>query len=73
VQFCSLFVRQRTLRQFTASEHLCWNQGRKRHAQPQRRRSWGQAENEKRDIEDQLAGRTPEVKPEDGQRDVSVR
>ena len=48
-------------------KHLRWSHERKQHRTSARTRSWAQAENKKREIEDQLAGRTPAVKPEDGQ------
>jgi integrase/recombinase XerD len=51
-------------------KHLRWSSGRKQHRVSARTRSWASAEDKKREIEDQLAGRTPEVKPEQAQRDI---
>ena len=51
-------------------KHLRWSQDRKQHRVSAQTRSWAEAENKKRDIADQLAGRAPEVKPEDPQRGI---
>lgn len=43
-------------------KHLRWSHERKQHRLAARTRSWAEAENKKREIEDQLAGRTAEIK-----------
>jgi integrase/recombinase XerD len=53
-------------------KHLRWSQDRKQHRVSARTRSWATAEDKKRNIEDQLAGRTPEVTPEHDQRDTQA-
>jgi len=53
-------------------KHLRWSQGRKQHRVSAHTRSWASAEDKKRSIEDQLSGRTPEVKPEQEQRDTQA-
>ena len=49
-------------------KHLRWTQSGEQHRAAAGTRSWAEAEDKKREIEDQLAGRTPEVKPEQEQR-----
>ena len=49
-------------------KHLRWSQDRKQHRASAHTRSWAEAEKKKREIEDQLSGRTPEVKPEQEER-----
>jgi integrase/recombinase XerD len=51
-------------------KHLRWTHERKQHRVSAHTRSWATAEDKKREIEDQLAGRTPEVKPEQETRDT---
>ena len=46
-------------------KHLRWSHERQQHRMSAKTRSWASAEDKKREIEDQLAGRVPEVKPED--------
>src|SRR5258708_1093649 len=43
-------------------KHLRWTQNKKQHRRKAGTRSWAEAEQTKRDLEDQLAGRTPEPK-----------
>src|SRR3954469_25203682 len=45
-------------------KHLRWTFDRTQHRASAHTRSWAEAEKKKREIEDQLAGRTPEPKPE---------
>src|ERR1700756_641127 len=54
-------------------KHLRWTHDRKQHRASAHTRSWAEAEDKKREIEDQLAGRTPEVKPEQEHRDTQAR
>jgi integrase/recombinase XerD len=51
-------------------KHLRWSQDRKQHRVSAKTRSWAEAEERKRTIEDQLAGRAPEVTPEESTRTV---
>lgn len=51
-------------------KHLRWSQNGKQHRRMAGTRSWEEAEKAKRNLEDQLAGRTPEVSPEDGVRSL---
>ncbi len=44
-------------------KHLRWTQGGKQHRRKAGTRSWTEAEEQKRRLEDQLAGRTPQVDP----------
>jgi integrase/recombinase XerD len=53
-------------------KHLRWSHERKQHRISAHTRSWAEAEDKKREIEYQLAGRTPEVKPEQEQRDTQA-
>jgi site-specific recombinase XerD len=53
-------------------KHLRWTQERKQHRASAHTRSWAEAEDKKREIEDQLSGRTPEVKPEQEHRDTQA-
>ena len=53
-------------------KHLRWSHERKQHRVSARTRSWATAEEKKREIEDQLAGRTPEVKPEQNHRTLQA-
>jgi site-specific recombinase XerD len=53
-------------------KHLRWSHDGKQHRASARTRSWAEAENKKRDIENQLSGRVPEVKPEEAQRDIQA-
>jgi integrase/recombinase XerD len=53
-------------------KHLRWSHERKQHRVSARTRSWGEAEIRKREIEDQLSGRTPEVKPEQNHRTLQT-
>ncbi|HST09744.1 MAG TPA: hypothetical protein VLL05_05170 [Terriglobales bacterium] len=48
-------------------KHFRWTQDGKQHRQKAGTRSWQEAEEGKRRLEDQLAGRTPTVEPEVGQ------
>ena len=60
-------------------KHLRWTSDRKHYRVSAHTRSWAQAEKKKREIEDQLAGRTPEVKAEQEHRglqdciDISIQ
>jgi integrase/recombinase XerD len=49
-------------------KHLRWTSDRTQHRASAHTRSWAEAEKRKREIEDQLAGRTPEVEPEQERR-----
>jgi len=49
-------------------KHVRWTQDGKQHRRTAGTRSWGEAEEIKRHLQDQLAGRTPEAKPEDAVR-----
>jgi integrase/recombinase XerD len=49
-------------------KHVRWSQTRKQYRVSARTRTWAEAEDRKREIADQLAGRTPEVTPEEAQR-----
>ena len=49
-------------------KHLRWTQDSRQHRVSARTRSWVEAEDRKREIDDQLAGRTPDVTPEAAQR-----
>jgi integrase/recombinase XerD len=51
-------------------KHFRWSQDGKQHRRKAGTRSWGEAEEQKRRLEDQLAGRTPEISPEDSQRGI---
>lgn len=53
-------------------KHLRWTHERKQHRASAHTRSWAEAEEKKRALEDQLAGRTPEVKPEQEHRDTQA-
>src|SRR5579871_4595090 len=53
-------------------KHLRWTQDREQHRVSARTRSWAEAEDKKREIEDQLAGRVPDVKAEEAQRTVQA-
>ena len=53
-------------------KHLRWSHERKQHRVSARTRSWPVAEDKKREIEDQLSGRTPEVKPEQNHRTLQA-
>lgn len=53
-------------------KHLRWSHERKQHRMSAHTRSWATAEGKKREIEDQLAGRTPEVKPEQNHRTLQA-
>jgi len=51
-------------------KHFRWSQDGKQHRRKAGTRSWGEAEEQKRRLEDQIAGRTPEISPEDSQRGI---
>ncbi len=53
-------------------KHLRWSQDRKQQRVSAHTRSWTEAENKKRELEDQLAGRVPAVKAEEAQRTVQA-
>ena len=53
-------------------KHLRWSQDRKQQRVSAHTRSWAEAENKKRELEDQLAGRVPEAKAEEAQRTVQA-
>ncbi len=53
-------------------KHLRWTANGKQERRKAGTRDWSEAEKTKRDIEDQLAGRTPEVKPEQEHRDTQA-
>lgn len=73
----TIFVRHRASCKYAGDEfekrcrcpkHLRWSHERKQHRASAHTRSWAEAEEKKREIEDQLSGRTPEVKPEQDHR-----
>ena len=51
-------------------KHMRWTKDRHQHRVSAHTRSWSEAEKRKRELEDQLAGRVPETKPEDSQRGI---
>lgn len=51
-------------------KHLRWTQNGTQHRQKTGTRSWESAEEIKRQLQDQLAGRTPETRPEDNARAI---
>jgi site-specific recombinase XerD len=53
-------------------KHMRWTQDRAQHRVSARTRSWAQAEDQKRELEDQLAGRVPAAKAEEAQRTVQA-
>jgi len=53
-------------------KHLRWSQDRKQLRVSAHTRSWAEAENKNREIEDQLAGRVPAVKSEEAQRNIQA-
>ena len=53
-------------------KHLRWTHERKQHRASARTRSWAEAERRKREIEDQLSGHAPEVKPDETQRGLQA-
>jgi integrase/recombinase XerD len=53
-------------------KHLRWSSGGKQHRRKAGTRSWAEAEDKKRELDDQLSGRIPEVKPEQDQRDTQA-
>lgn len=53
-------------------KHLRWSQDRKQQRVSAHTRSWAEAENKKRELEDQLAGRVPEARAEEAQRTVQA-
>jgi site-specific recombinase XerD len=53
-------------------KHLRWSHERKQHRVSARTRSWAEAEKTKREIEDQLAGRVPDVKVEEAHRTIQA-
>ena len=58
-------------RRCNCRKHLRWTQNGKQFRRKAGTRSWAEAENVKREIEDQLAGRLPDVKPENSQKSVA--
>src|SRR6266567_9109224 len=77
----TIFVRHKAACKYAGEEfekrcpcrkHLRWSLGGKQHRKTAGTRSWVVAEEAKRRLEDQLAGRTPEVKPEQDQRDTQA-
>jgi integrase/recombinase XerD len=53
-------------------KHFRWSLGGVQYRRKAGTRSWAEAEEKKRKLEDQLAGRVPEVKPEQEQRDTQA-
>lgn len=53
-------------------KHLRWTHERQQNRVSAHTRSWAEAENKKREVEDQLSGRAPEVKPEEVQRGIQA-
>jgi integrase/recombinase XerD len=51
-------------------KHLRWTQNGKQYRRKAGTRDWGEAEKVKRQLQDQLAGRTPETGPEDSVRQL---
>src|SRR5215469_7274449 len=77
----TIFVRHATSCKYRGDEfyknckcrkHLRWSSERKQHRQSAGTRSWAVAEEKKREIEDQLSGRTADVKPEQEHRDTQA-
>src|SRR4051812_16533506 len=60
-----------TWKRFDCPKHLRWTHERKQHRASARTRIWAEAERRKREIEDQLSGRAPEV-PDEGQRGIQA-
>jgi site-specific recombinase XerD len=53
-------------------KHLRWSSAGKQYRKKAGTRSWAEAEDKKRELDDQLSGRIPEVKPEQDQRDTQA-
>jgi len=53
-------------------KHLRWTHERKQHRASARTRSWAEAERRKREIEDQLSGRAPEVRTDEEKRGLQA-
>jgi len=53
-------------------KHLRWTQDRQQHRVSARTRVWAAAEDKKRELEDQLAGRVPDVKAAEAQRTIQA-
>jgi integrase/recombinase XerD len=53
-------------------KHLRWSRGGEQHRKAAGTRTWAEAEDKKRELEDQLSGRIPEVKAEQEQRDTQA-
>ncbi len=53
-------------------KHLRWSSAGKQYRKKAGTRSWAEAEEKKRELEDQLSGRIPEVQPEQDQRDTKA-
>src|SRR5215469_10364593 len=77
----TIFVRHSSSCKFQGDEfykicrcrkHLRWSFQGKQYRKKAGTRSWAEAEDKKREIEDQLSGRVPEVKPEQEQRDLQT-
>ena len=77
----TIFVRHATSCKYRGDEfykschcrkHLRWSSGREQHRKTAGTRSWAAAEDKKRELEDQLSGRTPEVKPEQEHRETQA-
>jgi len=75
----TIFVRHSTDCKYSGDEfsrrcncrkHFRWTQGGKQYRQMAGTRTWEEAEEKKRQLQDQLAGRTPETKPEDNARTI---
>jgi integrase/recombinase XerD len=61
-----------TCKRCDCPKHLRWSRERKQHRVSARTRSWAEAEERKREIQDQLAGRTPEIEPKEERRGVQA-
>jgi integrase/recombinase XerD len=53
-------------------KHLRWTHERKQYRASAKTRTWAEAERRKREIEDQLSVRAPELKPDEGQRGLQA-
>src|SRR4051812_1133394 len=56
------YYEDETSKRCNCPKHLRWTQERKQHRASAHTRSWAEAERQKRDLEDQLAGRAPDPK-----------
>lgn len=66
------YSQDETWKRCDCPKHLRWTHERKQHRASARTRSWAEAERRKREIEDQLSGHAPEVKPDETQRGLQA-